>query len=143
MFLIPTDDEFLYDHFRDDTWANMMKTGHDLGWDARPDLIELSPEDEKLREELWHEMGNPSKALRGQLIQVLQEGVLHILGDEPSLTRIPVGLVPARQLNACAARTPSGGAAILLDHGVIVNLSLWISPRNHLAILRGAFQAWG
>ncbi len=91
-----------------------------------------SPEAEQLRREI----ANPRLAFRGQIINLLRDGALRILAPfQSQLSGIPLGPIPTRQLNACAVRTPRGGAVILLDHGVLLHVSMLV--RSYLA-----FYTW-
>jgi hypothetical protein len=59
-------------------------------------------------------------AFRGKFIQALRDMTLAAIRDDRHrVNGIPVGLLPSRELNACAIATPRGGALILLNHAVI------------------------
>jgi hypothetical protein len=130
---LPTDDAFLDELLRtesDGPWLAsivdsirpMMEERIDAQIAAGYWTDEQRPEARALWEETFSLRGS-----RGRFIDDLRNAALVALGaDAARLSAIPVAFLPSRQLNACAIRTPRGGAVVLLDSAVVPFLSLFI-----------------
>jgi hypothetical protein len=129
---IPTDEEYLnllYDHLVDHDFADRFERVPDEY--IRSCVNELisegrySEEERDYVEDLLREQMSPQRIYQGQLITAIREQALSILEPfRPQLEKIPLGFITTRQLNACAVSTPSGGAVILLDSPVMVELEM-------------------
>ena len=130
-----TDEEYLdelYMLLRDDEWADIQERAsqyEDPGASAKRaiDRGEYKQDQFDTLVEAIKESTTPSLYFRGKFITLLRNMALNMLEPyRPKLENIPVGCLPTRLLNAGAYRTPRGGAVILLDSGMILQLGMLV-----------------
>jgi len=132
---LPTDEQFLdelYKELGDDEWIEIQNSAgkHEEPAVTAQKAIDAGEFGQDQFEELTgaiRESLAPSLYFRGAFIRQLKRAALQMLAPySQQLENVPVGCVPTRLLNAGAYRTPRGGAVILLDSGVILQLGLLV-----------------
>jgi hypothetical protein len=135
MVNLPSDEEYLeelYRLLRDEEWADRQERAakrEDPAVTAQTaiDRGEFRQDQYEALVEAFQESLTPSMYFRGKFIGLLRHAALNMLEKHrPQLEKIPVGCLPTRFLNAGACRTPRGGAVILLDSGVILQLGMLV-----------------
>jgi hypothetical protein len=135
MSSLPSDEEYLghlYEDLRDEAWVVIQERAAKLEDPAVAaqkaiDAGEFKQDQFDELVEAIRESVTPSLYFRGKFIGLLRKVALTML--EPyrqQLENIPVGCLPTRTLNAGAYQTPRGGAVILLDSGVILQLGMLV-----------------
>jgi hypothetical protein len=129
---LPTDEEFLfhlYSSMHDESWLKDIKQAYEEHFNVEAlyaDAVaagicmpnEIGNFKNAIEEGLFSEQG-----FRGTFITGLKTiAVALTTSDRDRVSSIPVGLLPSRELNACAVVTPRGGAVIILNNGVIALL---------------------
>lgn len=133
----PTDEEFLY-HLCEkftDPWASeiIKMTGDKSYVNFWINSGAFTEDDRGFLNNLHAEWRNPKRAVTGSFISVLKEATLQILGsDREKVSKIPVGLLPTRLINASTIRTPRNGSVILLDSAVLYSLPFLL--RSYFAL---------
>jgi hypothetical protein len=127
-----TDDEYLdyiYSVSVDNSYVSEYIRAYNENFDLEKEFAVLvaagvyQPDEIEKFKEISLETYSLDKAFRGEFINSLKQMALMVVEDDREyLTSIPVGLLPSRELNACAIRTPSNGAVIILNQGVIGQL---------------------
>jgi len=88
-------------------------------WLAREGIYHVEEKEQVRHESL--QILDSRAAFRGHFIESLRSAALEMVpANVGQLGMVPVGLLPTRQLNACAVPTPTGGAVIVLDHAVVL-----------------------
>jgi hypothetical protein len=135
MYQLPTDEEYLnelYDRLKDEAWIAMQQNAvkrQDPAARARQAVAEGTFKEDQLNAliEAIEESINPLLYFRGKYIELLKSVALAMTNQyRNKLESVPVGCLPTRNLNAGAYSTPRGGAVILLDSGVILQLGLLV-----------------
>jgi|SRR5215204_2791038 len=107
---LPSDEEYLrelYELFADESAFATAR----LDPTPEADVASLDPE---IAAQLRTEFADPRTALTGLQVNEIKRAALTFLRDEATAVEgIPVGLLPSRELNAAAVRTPRNGAVIL------------------------------
>jgi hypothetical protein len=136
----PADEEYLDELYRllgDDEWikfqeASSKREEPTVAAQRAIDAGQFEPHQFDQLARAIRESLTPSLYFRGEYVGLLKQAALRMTGPHSRrLENIPVGCLPTRLLNAGAYKTPRGGAVILLDSGVILQLGMLV--RSFLA----------
>lgn len=158
---LPSDEEYLLalcEDERDPLWLALQRFGRPPLEAVRAALKD-SPSEASLRDALpagvyeslqreVYQEASSDQPHQG-LLEAIQTSALGILRDDrEALEKVPVGVLATRFLNAETVKTPRGGAAILLDAGVIRTdgytcalLYCAFDERGRSSILRASLRA--
>lgn len=131
---VPTDEEYLkqiYESLKDDDYIRAMsgdpiKNASFYEQHYRDTMSKYINNPNQLEEEVkgyMDETNSLDLSFSGDLIKMHQKWALRILGHVGRFVKeVPVGLLPTRELNACAIATPRGGSIIIINFGTLMHL---------------------